>query len=518
MTLVAIAPSPIAKGVIWTGSDDGRIHLTRDGGKTWDSVEKNVAGVPANTWVPHLEPSRFDAAGAFAVFDNHRKSDWTPYVYVTSDYGKTWRSLATGELRGYALAIRQDVVKPELLFLGTEFGLYVSVDAGRSWTHLAKTLPTTSVMDLAIHPREHDLVIGTHGRALYVLDDIRPLRSLTAAALDAPLTLFEAAPAQQYWQRSEEGGFGFGAGEFRGQNRAYGAILTYSLNQPGLPIQDEEKERARKEKAREEARKTAAGKEKKAEDKEPKVDIEVRDAAGQLMRRFQGPARLGVNRVAWDLKRDAFKQFPKGDEPPSEDEEEPAGPEVPPGSYEVSVKYAGLESGTKVEVTADPRSGNTTADWQRRWDAILKAGALRDAAVTAVLRIRRTRDDVGILQQKAREAAEAAGERDKKKLAELPLVTGGDTLKEALIKLEKRLWQSPEAKGLLPDTDVVSLVSLASSQLLSSWEPPSPTQLQHLERAAEKLAAFQKELETFFAKDVDEFRGKVAEARLGLLP
>lgn len=522
-TLVAIAPSPIAKGVIWAGSDDGRIHVTRDGGRTWDSVERNVAGVPANTWVPHIEPSRFDAATAFAVFDNHRRSDWTPYVGVTTDYGKTWRSLATSELRGYALAIRQDVVKPELLFLGTEFGLYVSVDAGRSWSHLEKTLPTASVMDLVIHPREHDLVIGTHGRALYVLDDIRPLRALSAATLEAPLILFDAAPAQQFWQRSEEGGFGFGGGEFRGQSRAYGAILTYALNQPGLPIQDEEKERVRKEKAREETRKTGAKGDKKEEakreeDKEPKVDVEVRDAGGQTIRRFKGPARLGVNRVAWDLKRDAFKQFPKGDEPTAEDEEEPAGPEVPPGSYEVSVKYEGHEARTKVEVVADPRSGNTAADWQRRWEAILKGGVARDAAVTAVLRIRRTRDDVGIVQQKAREVAEAAGEKDKKKLAELPLVKAGETLKEALTKLEKRLWQPPEAKGLLPDTDVVSLLSLANEQLASSWEPPSPTQMQHLARAEEKLAEFQKDLDAFFAKDVAEYRGKVAEANLGLLP
>ena len=536
-TLVAIAPSAVAQGVIWTGSDDGRIHVTRDGGRTWESVEKNVPGVPANTWVPHIEPSRFDAAGAFVVFDNHRKSDWAPYVYVTGDYGKTWRSLATPELRGYALAIRQDLVKPELLFLGTEFGLYVSVDAGKSWTHLKKTLPTASVMDLVIHPREHDLVIGTHGRAIYLLDDIRPLRALTQAALDAPLTLFAAAPAQQYWQRSEEGGFGFGGGEFRGQNRPYGALLTYSLNIPGLPVQDDDKERARKEKAREEARRAASimekekekraeqpkveGKkeeDKKEEDKEPKVDIEVRDASGQTIRRFQGPARLGFNRVAWDLKRDPFKAYPRGEEDAEEDEEEQGGPEVPPGTYDVSVKYGDHEGKTRVEVVADPRSRNTTADWQRRWDAILKGGAARDAAVKAAQRIRRTREDVGILQRKAREAAEAAGERDKRKLTELPLVKAGHALKESLAKLEKQLWQSPETKGLLPDTDVVSLVGLANGQLQSSWEPPSPTQLQHLARAEEKLAAFQTELDAFFAKDVAEYRAKAQEAKLGLLP
>jgi photosystem II stability/assembly factor-like uncharacterized protein len=523
-TLVAIAPSPVARGVLWAGSDDGRIHVSRDDGKTWSSVERNVPGVPANTWVPHIEPSRFDAGTAFAVFDNHRRNDFASYVAVTTDYGKSWRSLATPELRGYALVVRQDLVKPELLFLGTEFGLFVSLDAGRSWTQLKKAIPTASVMDLAIHPREHDLVIGTHGRAIFVLDDIRPLRALGAAALDAPLTLFDAAPAQQHWRRNEEGGFGFGGGEFRGESRPYGAILTYVLNLPGLPIQDAEKERARREKARDETRQAGAEKDTTkdskpdADEREPKVDVEVRDASGQIVRRFKAPARLGVNRATWDLTRDAFRQLPRGEEPPEEDEEDPRGPELPPGRYEVTVRYGEHAAKTPVEVRADPRSKNTPEGWQRRWETILKVGALRDRAADAIWRVRRTRDDVGIVQQKVKDAAEAAGERDKKKLAELPMVKAGDTLKEGLTKLEGLLWQSPEAKGILPDTDAWSRIQLANFFVQSSWDPPSPTQLQHVSQAEEKLAAVQKQVEAFFAKEVAEYRAKLAEAKIGLLP
>jgi hypothetical protein len=443
---------------------------------------------------------------------------------VTTDYGKSWRSLATPELRGYALVVRQDLVKPELLFLGTEFGLFVSLDAGRSWTQLKKAIPTASVMDLAIHPREHDLVIGTHGRAIFVLDDIRPLRALGAAALDAPLTLFDAAPAQQHWRRNEEGGFGFGGGEFRGESRPYGAILTYVLNLPGLPIQDAEKERARREKARDETRQAGAEKDTTkdskpdADEREPKVDVEVRDASGQIVRRFKAPARLGVNRATWDLTRDAFRQLPRGEEPPEEDEEDPRGPELPPGRYEVTVRYGEHAAKTPVEVRADPRSKNTPEGWQRRWETILKVGALRDRAADAIWRVRRTRDDVGIVQQKVKDAAEAAGERDKKKLAELPMVKAGDTLKEGLTKLEGLLWQSPEAKGILPDTDAWSRIQLANFFVQSSWDPPSPTQLQHVSQAEEKLAAVQKQVEAFFAKEVAEYRAKLAEAKIGLLP
>ena len=147
-TLLQIVPSAVERGVIWTGSDDGRIHVTRDGGKTWTSVEKNVAGVPVNTWVPHILASSYAGGTAFAVFDNHRRSDWTPYVARTDDYGASWVSLATPDLRGYALSIAQDPVRKDLLFLGTEFGLYVSFDGGKKWTSMKKTIPTASVMDL----------------------------------------------------------------------------------------------------------------------------------------------------------------------------------------------------------------------------------------------------------------------------------------------------------------------------------------------------------------------------------
>ena len=345
-------------------------------------MEAGLKGVPANTWIPHLEPSRFDPGTAFVVFDNHRRSDWTPYVFKTTDYGKTWTSLGTSDLRGYALVIVQDVVQKDLLFLGTEFGLYVSTDGGRRWLHLKKAIPTASVMDLAVHPREHDLVIATHGRAIWVLDDIRPLRALTAEALAATVHLFEVGDAQQHWRAASDGGTGLGAGEFRGTNRPYGAILTYSLNVPGLPPAGEDKD-------------AAARKDK------PEVDVRVTDAAGKVVRTFKAPARQGLNRAAWDLRRDAFRRPPRPDDEPP-DEDEAGGPEVPPGTYTVAVKYQAGEASRTVRVLADPRSKNTAEDWARRWEAIGRAGAGSDAAVEWVQKLRRTRDDVSLVQQRIR--------------------------------------------------------------------------------------------------------------------
>ncbi len=190
-TILAIAPSPVEQGTIWVGTDDGRLQITRDGGKSWASVEKNVPGVPANSWIPQIRASRQAGGTAFVVFDDHRRSNWTTYVVRTDDYGKTWRSLATPELRGYAQAIEQDPADPNLLFLGTEFGLWVSFDGGKAWSPWRQGVPTVGVYDLAVQPREGDLVVATHGRALYVIDDIRPLRHLTAEALTQKLHLFE---------------------------------------------------------------------------------------------------------------------------------------------------------------------------------------------------------------------------------------------------------------------------------------------------------------------------------------
>jgi photosystem II stability/assembly factor-like uncharacterized protein len=134
----------LQQGVIWVGTDDGRVHVTRDGGGTWQSLEGSVKGVPANTWVPHIEPSKYDAATAFVAFDDHRRGNFEPYVYKTTDFGKKWRSLATPDIWGYALVLEQDPVKQNLLFLGTEFGLYVSVNGGGSWMKWTHGLPTAS--------------------------------------------------------------------------------------------------------------------------------------------------------------------------------------------------------------------------------------------------------------------------------------------------------------------------------------------------------------------------------------
>ncbi len=528
--ILAIAPSPLQRGVIWVGTDDGRIQLTRDGGKTWDSVEKNLKGAaapPANTWIPHIRPSRFDPASAFVVFDNHRRDDNASYVFRTDDWGKTWTSLVAprGPVRGFALAIEQDSVKKELLFLGTEHGLYVSTDAGANWMQWRHGLPASApVMDLALQTRENDLVIGAHGRSLYILDDITPLRELSKATIDEPLHLY---PASVAWLRGDGGGRGNlrgGNGEFSGESRPYGVLLTYSLNGPGLPLPDEDQERARKEKER---AASPASPEAKSEEKdgdrkpkEPKVKIEIADAAGKVVRTLEAPARLGLNRAVWDLGRDAFRQ-PATDNRGFQRRDE-SGPEVPPGTYTVTARFADSkgeshETRSTVTVTPIPLIEGDAAGWQAREAAIARLGTLQNAAVEAVERIAAARKDVDVVLQKLEP-------KDKKKTPPEGQEDPNKALKEAARNLQKKLKEmdgrlrvSPEIRGIVDDQTVLARIDSALFPVLSSWKAPSPTSKSFVDQAEAAARKTLADVNQLFAQDVAAFRQQVQSSGIGLL-
>ncbi|MCP4659519.1 MAG: hypothetical protein GY856_29285, partial [bacterium] len=504
-SILVVEPSPLERGLLWIGTDDGRLHLTRDGGESWKSLEDRLRGVPKNTWIPHIAASPIDPGTAFVVLDDHRRSNFKPYVYRTDDYGESWKSLATDELRGYALVIAQDPVQGDLLYLGTEFGLWISLDGGGSWMAWKHGLPTASVMDLVLHPREHDLVIGTHGRSVYILDDVRPLRALSAEILAKPLHLFPIADAQQYWERPQAGGFSFGAGEFHGGNRPYGALITFSLDLPGLPHPDEKIERERKE----------AGKQEASAEPVDEVKIEITDAAGTVLRTLRSEGKLGLNRVVWDLSRDLFKMAPWRE--PSWYARE-AGPAVPPGTYRVTVRIGDDEASGEVRVLADPRSDNSPEDWQRRWETALRIGALDELTVDAILRIRRTYEDVDTVSRKIRQRLEDEGEKDEKKIAKHPLVVAGEELRKGLRGIEDRLWFSDESKGIPEENDVVTTLFLVGDYALGSWGPPSPSHLAYVDQAEAQLERMLEELNGFFVDEVEKYRLEVRKEGISLLP
>jgi photosystem II stability/assembly factor-like uncharacterized protein len=190
-TITCIAESALDKQLIWAGTDDGNLQITRDGGENWLNVSGNIPVLPPNTWCSSVYPSRFDKGTAYATFDGHRNDDITPYIYRTTDFGNTWVSLADDNIKAHCYKVLEDLVNPDLLFVGSEFGLFISVDGGQSWAQFKGNLPNVSVMDMVIHPREHDLVLGTHGRGVYIIDDIIPLRQLTGEVLESDLVFLD---------------------------------------------------------------------------------------------------------------------------------------------------------------------------------------------------------------------------------------------------------------------------------------------------------------------------------------
>ena len=339
--VTTLAESPLQEGLLIAGTNDGRISITEDGGTTWRSIDR-FPTVPETTYVTRVAASHHDARTIYATFNNHWTGDYTPYVLKSADLGRTWTNITANlPARGSAWVVAEDPGSRQLLFVGTDFGVFVTVDGGGRWMPMKGGLPTIQVRDMAIQPRHNDLVLATFGRGFYILDDYSPLRSMTPAIVASAAHLFPAGPAYLYAQSAPLGlpGASFqGAGHFFTENPPFGATLTYYLR-------DELKSRkARRREADADAAKRGADatmpswSELKAEDREenPAVLIEVSDSAGRPVRRFTGPAGSGLHRVTWDLK---YQPAVPVTGPPFQPDPDfpffsaPAGPFVLPGQY-----------------------------------------------------------------------------------------------------------------------------------------------------------------------------------------
>ena len=250
-TILVIEPSEVETDMLWVGTDDGRIHYTQNGGQDWTEVTKNIKGLPKGSWIPQIKASKSVKGEALLVANDYRRFNFTPYVYRTNNYGKTWDRIVDGsDVTSYALSIIEDPEEPNLLFLGTDDGLYISIDKGDKWTKWTKGFPTVSVKDLIIHPREHDLIIGTFGRAAWVLDDIRPLRAIAKNKdlLKEKIHLFTPPTAYQAAYQQPTGSRFGGDALFNGENRGGGAKFSFYLNREEVAKRRSEKNRTRSKK------------------------------------------------------------------------------------------------------------------------------------------------------------------------------------------------------------------------------------------------------------------------------
>jgi len=341
-TIYSISESPKNKSLIWVGTDDGNLQLTRDAGKTWSNLVGNVPGLPKNSWVSWVQASNFEAGTAYATFDRHTFGDMTPYLFRTTDYGKTWTALVSPAdvkgVRGYAHVIKEDLVKPSLLFLGTEFGLWVSIDQGKSWAQFkGNHFPAVAVRDLAIQPRDNDLVLATHGRGIWIIDDITPLRALTPELLDQEVSFVSARPVQQRIEGS--GGWANGDAVFVGNNPPDAAVITYYQKSRHLF---------------------------------GKLKLEVLGPSGRLIDDLPASKRPGLNRVIWSMREKPPRVPPAAQIAGSGTR----GPRLLPGVYTVRLTKAGKVSETKLNVGLDRRAKFSLADRKAQFDAAMKVRAL----------------------------------------------------------------------------------------------------------------------------------------------
>jgi photosystem II stability/assembly factor-like uncharacterized protein len=335
-TIVAMDESPLKEGLLYVGSDDGVIQVTENAGGQWRKIEK-FPGVPAHTYVSDILPSRFDENVVFASFDNILRDDFKPYVLKSMDKGRTWTSIAANlPANGTVHTIAQDHVDPELLFAGTEFGVFFSADGGKEWTQLKNGIPAVAVRDIAIQRRESDLVLATFGRGFYVLDDYTPLRHVQPATIQKEMHLFPVKDALLYIQTSMK--YGQGATYFTAPNPDYGAVFTYYLKET-WPTRKQARQKRDKELFEKGKPITNPGwEELRAEDMEipPYLLFTISDAQNNVIRELRAQPAKGLNRLAWDLSYPT--PFPAKAEgkfnPLAKDD---SGLMVMPGTYKVSV-------------------------------------------------------------------------------------------------------------------------------------------------------------------------------------
>ena len=377
--VMAIAESRLERGLIWAGTNDGQVQLTRDNGKTWTNVTKNIQGLPPWGTVGNIEPSRFDAGTAYLTMDLHQVNNRDPFVYKTTDYGKTWRPIVNGipkSMLSYAHCIREDPVRRGLLYVGTENAIYVSFDDGENWQPLQNNLPAAPVYWIAVQEHFSDLVIATYGRGFWILDDITPLRELTAPTLASDVHLFPPRAAYRFRDITPEASAQNDPSV--GDNPPYGARITYYLKGATTGT----------------------------------VSVSILNAQNQVVRTLQAPNAPGINRIYWDLRDEPTREVRLRTSPmhapevrvgPDGSRSAQGAPRLtilqPPGKYTVRLTAGGKTLTAPLEVRKDPNSGGSETEIAEQVKVLTELRRDLDNAADLVNQIELVRGQIHTLRQ-----------------------------------------------------------------------------------------------------------------------
>ena len=512
-TISALAESPVDENVIYAGTDDGLIQVTTDGGANWTETESgDLRGVPDEAYVNDFEPSRFDAGTVFMALDDHKSGDFTPYLLRSDDYGRSWEMITNGLPEDEQVwRIVQDHENPNLLFVGTDFGVYFTIDGGENWVQLTSGMPPIPARDLLIHEREDDLVVGTFGRSIYVLDDISPLRSVTEEMLEGEAQLFPVRRAWWYMPQHELnfGPRGYqGHGYYQAENPPFGAVITYYLPE-ALKTSEQVRQEA-------EAPLVEAGEDTpfpgfdviEAERREapPRMWLVIRDGNGNVVRRLPGPITAGFHRVAWDLTYPSASAVTQPDTP----ESNTSGYLVAPGEY--SVELVRQHEGETVTIgeaqtilverlTEGALPGSPDDEVVAFWERL---SALQGQLSAANASISLTRTRLERLRSALNRSRTAPGALDDQH----------EALRQELFEIEEALGGNQTTMGMYgaePET-VGSRVSFAVLGTAYATYGPSPAHEQQLAAAETEFSALLERLTTLTETSIPELEAALADA------
>jgi len=463
-TIYSISESPRDGKTIWVGTDDGNLQLTRDGAKTWNNVVSNVSDLPKLSWVSWVEASVHDRATAYATFDRHTFGDMAPHAYKTTDYGKTWSTVIAPDsgVRGYAHVIKEDAFSPNILFLGTEFGLWVSLDGGKHWAeYKGHNFPSVAVRDIVVQPRERDLVVATHGRGIWIIDDITPLRHLTPEVLSKEATFLEGRPAQQRINTS--GGWPEGSAAFSGPNPPNGAWITYYQRKRHIF---------------------------------GRMKLEVFDSTGKLVDTLPSNNRRGISRVEWPMRLKA-PRVPRAAIAAFDASE---GPRVVPGTYTVKMTRGNDTYTEQLAVGLDPRVKFSVEDRKQNFDASMRVYYLLGDMSFDVERINGIRDAL----------AERAGHLEKdpalaKHLQDLSLQADA---------MRKDIVATKEGGAITGEERIREKTTALYGTLLSYEGRPAEYQLARIDSLKKELGDVEDKFDAFLAKELPSANKSLAQKKL----
>lgn len=451
-TIISIAPSTLNAKTIWVGTDDGNVQLTTDGGVSWKNLTPQITGMPKGSWVPQIVAGVHREGEAFVVVNNYRQNDWKPYLFHTTDFGKTWKNLVnTTQVHGHCLSVVQDFQEPNLIFLGTEHGLFVSFDAGNKWLKWTHNYPNVATQDLKIHPRENDLIIGTFGRAAYILDDITPLRKYTASngkCFDQKLVAMPSQPAT-IWSRLQPKGERFpGDLHYAGENKRLQACLGYYFN-----IEEKKKEVDTKNK--QEKKKSDTGNEvkeessnekdetKKKKKESEKVIIHIIDFTGDTIRNLTQEPDTGLNYLYWNFDTRGY-DFPSTSKPKKDKDETPGGPLVAPGKYKVVFAFGSHKDSTTIEVAHDPRTTFNKVAYDKTFKNSTRFRKITEQAVAGMNAIQEAKETIELVKKAFVNVPDSI-KKD--------VIARGDSLNKKITEFVDIYFAPEDAVGIVDNSD-----------------------------------------------------------------